>query len=387
MQKNSSFLTAAGSLLLSITALFPAWAEDITEETVIESRLPIWLLVAAADNVVNVVWKADVEVSPAEPSGVWGSRAGDFDSIFTFTRAGNTTSPLTVSYTLGGTADGFFDCEIFSDECNPFGVNGYAYDYVASSESEITFPAGSSTVDLGVWAAIDSNLERPSETIVVTLSDAAGYRVGTESSATARILETNYPKKLIFVTAAAFPGALGGVSGADAKCMADSNRPDNKTYKALLLSDNRDFYGDTANGGNDWVLSVNTQYFQAEQAPAIGKIITRVGSRTDLWFYNGAGAGGGEGFSAPGVAGLPAGARVWVGARQSQRDPWSNYRHDCGNWLYLHSTLPSGYPEHWEYGSTGDPYDSAHWLLGNDINDETFDCVVEVTAHLYCAEQ
>ena len=41
--------------------------------------------------------------------------------------------------------------------------------------------------------------------------------------------------KTLFVTAAGYNGNLGGVSGADAKCMADANKPsDGKTYKAML---------------------------------------------------------------------------------------------------------------------------------------------------------
>jgi Protein of unknown function (DUF1554) len=59
----------------------------------------------------------------------------------------------------------------------------------------------------------------------------------------------------IFVTALAFDGNLGGVTGADAKCMAASNKPsDGGTYKALLAGTTREMTGP------DWVLQANTIY-------------------------------------------------------------------------------------------------------------------------------
>jgi hypothetical protein len=74
-------------------------------------------------------------------------------------------------------------------------------------------------------------------------------------------------KKKIFVSENS-NGNLGGVSGADAICNQDENKPecDVATYKALLVDDDNRVACTTANcsGGSsehtDWVLAPNTQY-------------------------------------------------------------------------------------------------------------------------------
>ena len=52
-------------------------------------------------------------------------------------------------------------------------------------------------------------------------------------SATASSTSSSVPK--IFVTASLFDGNFGGVAGADAKCMIDSNYPGTGTFKALMV--------------------------------------------------------------------------------------------------------------------------------------------------------
>lgn len=62
----------------------------------------------------------------------------------------------------------------------------------------------------------------------------------------------------VFVTSITYDGNLGGISGADAKCMSDPNKPttpSSATYKALLVD-----YGDTRALGSDWVLQPNLSY-------------------------------------------------------------------------------------------------------------------------------
>ncbi|HNN06615.1 MAG TPA: DUF1554 domain-containing protein, partial [Leptospiraceae bacterium] len=85
----------------------------------------------------------------------------------------------------------------------------------------------------------------------------------------------NVPKR-IFITANVYNGSLGGVSGADTKCSADSNKPSTGTYKALIVQGTTRRACSTANcsGGSsegiDWVLTANTNYYQKDGSAYVG---------------------------------------------------------------------------------------------------------------------
>lgn len=71
----------------------------------------------------------------------------------------------------------------------------------------------------------------------------------------------------IFVTALGYTGNLGGLSGADTKCMADPNRPADagRQWRALLsATDRKACTGDNCPGGSaenlNWVLKPNATY-------------------------------------------------------------------------------------------------------------------------------
>ncbi|WP_243401557.1 DUF1554 domain-containing protein [Leptospira levettii] len=76
-----------------------------------------------------------------------------------------------------------------------------------------------------------------------------------------------------FSTSVTYDGNRGGISGADAKCMADSNKPSEPVgavYKAFLVDDINRIACTTSNcttGGNsehkDWILKPNTTYKRA----------------------------------------------------------------------------------------------------------------------------
>lgn len=71
----------------------------------------------------------------------------------------------------------------------------------------------------------------------------------------------------VFVTASAYNGNLGGISGADQKCANDANKPtDGGTFKALVVSSTRractSAYCNTSGIGenSNWVMKANTTY-------------------------------------------------------------------------------------------------------------------------------
>ncbi|WP_420490000.1 Calx-beta domain-containing protein [Microcystis aeruginosa] len=100
------------------------------------------------------------------PSSV--TEDGTTNLVYTFTRSGVTTNPLTVNYTLGGTAT----------------LNT---DYTRTGTTNtVTFAAGSSTATVTVDPTADTTVES-NETVILTLATGTGYTVGTTTAVTGTI--------------------------------------------------------------------------------------------------------------------------------------------------------------------------------------------------------
>jgi subtilase family serine protease len=113
--------------------------------------------------------------------------SGPSSGLFTVTRTGDTAAPMTVFYSVGGTA-------------TP------GIDYAALSDS-VTISAGASTAPISVTAADDAVYEG-NETVLVTLGQGSGYRIGSPGSAVVTLVDDETPPDLI-VSAIAAP-ANGG---------------------------------------------------------------------------------------------------------------------------------------------------------------------------------
>ncbi|CCI09541.1 hypothetical protein MICAD_660001 [Microcystis aeruginosa PCC 7941] len=98
------------------------------------------------------------------PSSV--TEDGTANMVYTFTRSGVTTNPLTVNYTIGGTA-----------------TNGTDYTSIPTS---VTFVANSATATVIVDPTADTTVESD-ETVALTLATGTGYTVGTPNTATGTI--------------------------------------------------------------------------------------------------------------------------------------------------------------------------------------------------------
>jgi Ca2+-binding RTX toxin-like protein len=129
---------------------------------------------AATGTIVN----DDTEVSVAvAPSSV--SEDGPTNMVYTFTRVGITSGPLTVNFSVGGTA-------IFAPPGGDYTQTG-ATTFVNAGSGTVDFLAGSSTATVTVDPFGDADLE-PNETVILTVTAGAGYTVGTPNSATGTIL-------------------------------------------------------------------------------------------------------------------------------------------------------------------------------------------------------
>lgn len=91
---------------------------------------------------------------------------------FTINRTGDTSSALTVNFDLSGTA-----------------LNGIDYDRAANS---LTIPSGQASANLTITPIDDSEVEGD-ETVILTLSENAGYTIGTPNTATVTIGDNDSP--------------------------------------------------------------------------------------------------------------------------------------------------------------------------------------------------
>jgi surface protein len=98
---------------------------------------------------------------------------------------------------------------------------------------------------------------------VSSVTDARAFHGGSNAvgwvQAERPVFGLGVGSRRMFLTAATFNGDLGGVTGADALCMADANRPPTGSYRALLV-----VLGQRSiqlpGGAVDWPLQVSMQY-------------------------------------------------------------------------------------------------------------------------------
>src|SRR5262249_46010449 len=138
------------------------------------AQLPRTATVTIADNDQPAVTIVATDPNAAETTT--GSNTG----TFTILRAGPTTAPMTVTFTVGGTA-----------------TNGVDYVLIPGS---VTIPAGPSSATVTV-TPIDDTLAEGSETVVLTLTAGSTYSVGSPGTATVVIADNdNLPPVLQPIT-------------------------------------------------------------------------------------------------------------------------------------------------------------------------------------------
>jgi len=102
----------------------------------------------------------------------YASEADTLPGAFTISRTGSTASPLTVNFSLAGTA-----------------TSGADYQAVGNT---IVIPAGAASAQVK-FTPLDDALDEGDETVILTLSSGGGYQVGTPASDTATIADNDGP--------------------------------------------------------------------------------------------------------------------------------------------------------------------------------------------------
>ncbi len=108
-----------------------------------------------------------VTIAATDPNA---SETGPDNGVFTITRTGDTTNPLVVAYTIGGTA-----------------TNGTDYQLLSGSA---TIGAGQASTTITLTPIDDVLVEGP-ETAILTLSTSGAYVIGTAGSATVTIADND----------------------------------------------------------------------------------------------------------------------------------------------------------------------------------------------------
>jgi PA14 domain/Calx-beta domain len=166
---------------------------------------------------------------------------GGADGTVTFTRSGATMLPLTVNFTLGGTASDMTD-------------------YIAPPLSAY-FAPGSATAAVSITSLNDAYVEG-TETVVVTLQSGTGYSVGSTSTATANITDddTYTPPSTPIITVLSMYDAEEGANVGRFRLTRDGN-----ISSALTVSVS---VGGTATAGTDYTALPSTVTFAAGETSA-----------------------------------------------------------------------------------------------------------------------
>jgi len=100
---------------------------------------------------------------------------GTTNLVYTFTRSAASASPLTVSFSVGGTAT-------YNTDYTQSGAANFS-----ATSGTVTILAGSATAMVTIDPTADATVE-PDEAVVLTVTSGTGYTVGTPSTGTGTIL-------------------------------------------------------------------------------------------------------------------------------------------------------------------------------------------------------
>jgi len=185
--KTISFAAGAATAVVSVDPTADSSIE--TDETVALSLAPgTDYTVGTTTAVVGTITNDDLPriTLTISPSSV--QEDGVSNLIYTFSRTGDTAAPLTVNYTVGGTAT--LGTDYTGIEATP-------------ATKTISFAAGASTARLSVDPTADRTIEA-TETVSLTLTTGKDYTVGTTKAVVGRILNDDFP----LITLAVVPEAV-----------------------------------------------------------------------------------------------------------------------------------------------------------------------------------
>ncbi|MDA1354398.1 MAG: DUF1554 domain-containing protein [bacterium] len=157
-------------------------------------------------------------------------------------------------YTVGGTLSGIDGSVTL--------LNNAGDPIILSSTGNFTFSIGLAD---GEEYAVTVSSDPGTQTCVV--NDGGGMILG--GNITDITVSCTYDNNIMFLTQAGYQGDFATATDADAACMADVNKVDDSTYKALVVDEARVACtsancGDGIAGQQDWVLQPDTTYYKSD---------------------------------------------------------------------------------------------------------------------------
>ncbi|MFM6616204.1 MAG: beta strand repeat-containing protein, partial [Microcystis panniformis] len=183
----SDYTSIPTSVTFAANATTATVIVDPTADTTVESDETVILTLATGtgytigtpDAVIGTITNDDLPSITLAISPASVTEDGTSNLIYTFTRTGDTTNPLTVNYTVDGTA-----------------TNGSDYTSIPTS---VTFAANSATATVTVDPTADTTVESD-ETVILTLATGTGYTVGTTTAVTGTITNDDLPSVTLAVS-------------------------------------------------------------------------------------------------------------------------------------------------------------------------------------------
>ncbi len=166
----------ASSMQIKVRPVDDNRVEEMETVTLTLGEGPAYQLSALSSSTIRI---ADNDEAPSQPviptitlgvSDSGASEAGPTAGSVTLHRSGDTSTPLTVKFTIGGTA-----------------TNGVDYQTLTPS---VTIPAGSSFADV-VITPIDDSIHESTETVTLSLVPDTAYTFAEGASATLRIADND----------------------------------------------------------------------------------------------------------------------------------------------------------------------------------------------------
>jgi Ca2+-binding RTX toxin-like protein len=177
----ATFNATSGTVVIPVGSSTATVTLDPTTDTTVEPNETAILTVIAGTSydigapaaATGTITNDDTDVTVAvAPSSV--EEDGAPNLVYTFTRNGVTTGPLTVNFSVGGTAT-------FNNDYTQTGAATFT-----ATDGTVTFAAGNTTTTVTVDPTTDNTVE-PSETVILTLTTGTGYNVANPSTATGTI--------------------------------------------------------------------------------------------------------------------------------------------------------------------------------------------------------
>ena len=175
----SDYQTLSGSVTIGAGAAAATFKVTPINDAVLEANETVVATLSAdASYVIGSPNSANVTITDNDQkptvtivaSDANAAEAGQAKGAFKVTRTGSKTAPLTVLYTLGGSAS-----------------NGADYQALSGS---VTIPAGAIATTFNV-TPVNDTLDEANETVIASLSPNAAYLIGSPSSATVTITDND----------------------------------------------------------------------------------------------------------------------------------------------------------------------------------------------------